>query len=144
MIQIIIDTIDWASLAKTYNEKHSKDISFEGSTAYIYYITEEEFSLHFHLIATDSSGKQTIVDSNSLITRDKNTGKLCSVYEKSSELPPPNSDSVTMGKRYILYNILSKYVEPYLRTHSVPLQVSCPSSDPSAIPLSRMTFTTPS
>jgi len=142
MNPIHIDTIDWAALAKRYNEKHSKDISFEGSTAFLYSITEDGFVLYFELNVSESSRGQTKVSSKVHILRNKNTGKLSSTQINSSELAPPNPESVAMGKRYILYNLLPDYIEPYLETHSVPLEISCSSSDASAIPLRRMTFTT--
>lgn len=141
MKEVIIDSIDWSSLAKTYNEKHSRDITFEGSSAYLYYITEDSFTLYFSLHVTQASGEKRIVESSSSIYRDKLTGKLSYFHEKSSELPPPNPESVAMGRQYILYNVLPEYVEPFLKTHSVPLLISSSSDSSSAIPLRRITMT---
>lgn len=107
-------TINWIDLAKRYNEKHSKQVSFEGSSASLYYDYGDYVVFEFSFIATHPENKINKVEKRITLYRDKQTNQLYSIWEKSHDTPPPDKKSITLGNSYFLYNIIPDYIEPYI------------------------------
>jgi hypothetical protein len=95
-----IHTIDWKKLAQLYNEKHSKQVSFEGSSASLYYDYGDYIVITFTMIATHAERSVNKFEQTKTLFRDKKTGKLYSLWEKSCEPPPPDKHSITLGSSY--------------------------------------------
>lgn len=120
MNKIIISTIDWEELSKRYNGRYAQNVSFLGSSAYVYYHEENGIFLTIELQVE----KETIISKYTetfFINKDSKTGKY--YYEKLKSLGPrpPNLETIIVGHTYFLFNIVSDYIEPFLKSNSLPL-----------------------
>jgi hypothetical protein len=131
---IEVTNIDWEELARRYTEKTKRDISFQGSTAYIPYIKDNTVILDIDLYVTSSFFKmnhEKLFGQESRFCVDLDaSGNLSYTEKRHQKVRPPNSKTLIIENKFILFNILSDYIEPFI--HSTSLPVLLPrSTDPS-------------
>jgi hypothetical protein len=110
-----ITTIDWEELAQRYNARHMRSVSFKGSNASLVKF-ENEITLHIDLQLFDKTTNDTrrpIDSNNNHFELSYVDGKLSYQRVRVDIHPPPNAQSITVGK-IPLYNILPDYIEVFL------------------------------
>lgn len=120
MEKIIISTIDWEELGKRFNQRYPMNVSFLGSSAYVYHHEDNGIFLTIEL-QVQKDTKLSKYTETFFINKHSKTGKY--YYEKLKSLGPrpPNLETIIVGHTYFLFNIVSDYIEPFLKSNSLPL-----------------------
>jgi hypothetical protein len=117
-----ISSIDWNELAHRYNVKTKQDVSFEGSSIQFSYLKEYSLPLVISLCVKSHSETKTI-ETEVQLQRDPSSGKLSYVECKTDKIQPLNPNTLIIDRRFILFNIISDYIEPFILSHSFPILI---------------------